>query len=107
MSESQKEIEVYQSARFEKAIKKLRELDLKVVEDEIDKVIDNPLIGELKKGDLAYLRVHKFRLNELTILLGYSWVSAKLELYLLSISSHENFYEKQKKQSKADLKLMK
>lgn len=60
-----------------------------------------------KKSDLAHLRVHKFRLNDLTVLLGYSWVANKLELYLLHIGSHENFYEAQKKQRKHDVKLIK
>ncbi|HDT0721134.1 TPA: type II toxin-antitoxin system RelE/ParE family toxin [Proteus mirabilis] len=107
MSEPQKEIDVYQSARFEKAMKKLPGSDVKIIEDEIDQIIDNPLIGEQKKGDLAHLRVHKFRLNDLTVLLGYSWVANKLELYLLHIGSHENFYEAQKKPRKHDLKLIK
>lgn len=107
MSEPQKEIDVYQSARFEKAMKKLPESDVKIIEDEIDQIIDNPLIGEQKKGDLAYLRVHKFRLNGLTVLLGYSWIANKVELYLLHIGSHENFYDAQKKQRKTDLKLIK
>lgn len=106
MSVKQNEIDVYQSARFSKSCKKLSEKHLKIVEDEIDRIIDNPLIGELKKGDLAYLRVHKFKLNELLVLLGYSWTSSKLELYLLCIGSHENFYEKQKKCSKTDSKLI-
>ncbi|MBG2803825.1 type II toxin-antitoxin system RelE/ParE family toxin [Proteus sp. WDL240414] len=106
MSEPQKEIDVYQSARFEKAMKKLPESDVKIIEDEIDQIIDNPLIGEQKKGDLTHLRVHKFRLNELTVLLGYSWVANKVELYLLHIGSHENFYNAQKKQRKTDLKLI-
>ncbi|MBG2877206.1 type II toxin-antitoxin system RelE/ParE family toxin [Proteus alimentorum] len=97
MSEPQKEIDVYQSARFEKAMKKLPESDVKIIEDEIDQIIDNPLIGEQKKNDLAYLRVHKFRLNEFTVLLGYSWVANKVELYLLHIGSHENVYGAQKK----------
>lgn len=52
MSEKQNEIEVYQSARFEKVLKKMSDNDLKVVEDEIDRIIDNPLIGELKKVTL-------------------------------------------------------
>ncbi|AGS58732.1 type II toxin-antitoxin system RelE/ParE family toxin [Proteus mirabilis] len=107
MSEPQKEIDVYQSARFEKAMKKLPGSDVKIIEDEIDQIIDNLLIGEQKKGDLAHLRVHKFRLNDLTVLLGYSWVANKLELYLLHIGSHENFYEAQKKQRKHDIKLIK
>lgn len=107
MSEPQKEIDVYQLARFKKAMKKLPEADTKIIEDEIDKIIDNPLIGEQKKGDLDYLRVYKFTVNELKVLLGYSWVADKLELYLLQIGSHENFYDAQKKQRQTDLKLIK
>lgn len=107
MSAEQNEIDVYQSNRFEKAMKKLSDAETKVVEDEIDRILDNPLIGEQKKGDLSHLRVHKFRLNDLTVLLGYSWQAGKFELYLLQIGSHENFYEAQKKQRKTDLKLIK
>ncbi len=73
---------------------------MKIIEDEIDQIIDNPLIGERKKDNLAYLRVHKFRLNELTVLLGYSWVANKVELYLLHIEAHENFYDASEKTAK-------
>ncbi|QCJ70690.1 addiction module toxin RelE [Providencia heimbachae] len=107
MSELQKEIDVYQTARFNKTMKKMSESDTKVVENEIDEIIANPLIGEQKKGDLDFLRVHKFRLNDSTVLLGYSWVSNKLELYLLQVGSHENFYETHKNHRKADLKMIK
>ncbi|HCB1502502.1 ParE-like toxin of type II ParDE toxin-antitoxin system [Klebsiella oxytoca] len=108
MSDGQKEqgIDVYQSRRFEKALDKLPESQQKVIEDEIDKIIDNPTIGEQKKGDLNFLWVHKFQVNNQLALLGYSWVEDKLELYLLSIGSHENFYQDQKKRRKADLKLI-
>ncbi|HAL9897659.1 TPA: type II toxin-antitoxin system RelE/ParE family toxin, partial [Escherichia coli] len=52
MSEEQtgREIDVYQSRRFEKSLSKLPEAQLKVVEDEIDRIIDNPLLGTQKKG---------------------------------------------------------
>ena len=108
MSEEQQgqEIDVYQSRRFEKSLSKLPEAQLKIVEDEIDRVINDPLMGEMKKGDLSFLRVHKFQLNNQQVLLGYSWVEDKLELYLLSIGPHENFYTDQKKHRKADLKLI-
>ncbi|EPH9686472.1 type II toxin-antitoxin system RelE/ParE family toxin [Klebsiella michiganensis] len=108
MSEEQQgqEIDVYQSRRFEKSLSKLPEAQLKIVEDEIDRVINDPLMGEMKKGDLNFLRVHKFQLNNQQVLLGYSWVEDKLELYLLSIGPHENFYTDQKKHRKADLKLI-
>lgn len=106
MSVKQNVVEVFQTKRFRKSCDKLSENELRIVENEIDKIIENPLIGELKKGDLSHLSVHKFKLNTQLVLLGYSWVAGKLELYLLGISSHENFYSNQKKQSKSDLKFI-
>ncbi|CAI1070803.1 Uncharacterised protein [Serratia fonticola] len=108
MSEKQqeKEVDVYQSRRFEKTLDKLPESLREIVEDEVDVIIANPEIGEQKKGDLAYLRVHKFQLNNCLTLLGYSWLEDKLELYLLSVGPHENFYQDQKTHRKVDLKLI-
>ena len=106
MPEQQKEIEIYQSNLFEKQLKKLSEKDLTLVEDEIDKVIENPEIGERKRGDLSYLWVHKFKMNGQLVLLGYSWQETKFELYLLSVGPHENFYDEMKNRRKADLKLI-
>lgn len=108
MSEGQneKEVDVYQSRRFEKALDKLPEALREIVEDEIDAIIASPEIGEQKKGDLSFLHVHKFQLNNRLTLMGYSWVEDKLELYLLSVGSHENFYQDQKTHRKADLKLL-
>ncbi|CNK36036.1 type II toxin-antitoxin system RelE/ParE family toxin [Yersinia alsatica] len=99
-------IDVYESGRFAKALSRLSEQQLTVVEDQIERIIANPEMGELKKGDLSYLRVHKFQLNHQLTLLGYSWVEQKIELYLLSLSSHENFYQEQKRLRKTDLKLI-
>ncbi len=107
MSEEQNKIDVYESRRFEKALSKLSEIQLKVVEDEIDKIIENPEIGEPKKGDLSHISVHKFRLDNQLALLGYSWFQDRLEIYLLQFGSHENFYQKMKVQQKTDLKLIK
>lgn len=106
MSEEQNEIEVFESNLFTRQLNKLQTKDLKVVEDEIERVINNPEIGELKKGDLSYLRVHKFKLNGQLVLLGYAWKDAELQLYLLSIGPHENFYDALKERRKADLKLI-
>ncbi len=94
MSDEQNETNIYETRRFEKALKKLPEAQLKIVEDEIDKIIEDPEIGEVKKGDLSYLRVHKFKMNNQQVLLAYSWVKDKVEIYLLHIGSHENFIEK-------------
>ncbi|MDN3663262.1 type II toxin-antitoxin system RelE/ParE family toxin [Vibrio agarivorans] len=46
-----------------------------------------------------------FKCNQLA-LLGYSWVENKLEIYLLHLDSHENFYQKLKSQRKTDLKFI-
>lgn len=106
VNEPLNEIEVFQTRRFQKILDKLPEDMRADVEDEVDRIIQDPVIGELKKGDLSFLRVHKFRLNNQLMLIGYSWVEEKLELYMLSLGSHENFYQEQKQYRKADLKLI-
>ncbi|MCC8365300.1 type II toxin-antitoxin system RelE/ParE family toxin [Xenorhabdus sp. PB61.4] len=107
LEEQKNEIEVYETRRFSKALSKLPEQSLYLVEDEIEKIIKNPKIGENKKGDLDFLRVHKFSLNNQLIMLGYHWKENKLELYLLDIGTHENFYQEQKQHRKSDLKIIK
>jgi hypothetical protein len=52
----------------------------------------DPNIGEQKKGDLAFLRVHKFKMNKQLILLGYSFDDGALVLELMALGSHENSY---------------
>jgi mRNA-degrading endonuclease RelE of RelBE toxin-antitoxin system len=106
MSEEHKEVDVFESNRFSNALKKLPETHLKAVEDEIDKIIENPKIGELKKGDLSHMRVHKFKVYTQQILLGYTWVENKIEIYLLQLSGHENFYRDAKKKNSDALKLI-
>ncbi|MCJ8348285.1 type II toxin-antitoxin system RelE/ParE family toxin [Moritella sp.] len=107
MLEEQKEMDVYESRRFEKALGKLSESQLKIVEDEIENILDNPELGELKKGDLSHIRVHKFKMDTQQVLLGYSWVEDKIEIYLLHLGPHENFYKKASAQRKVDLRLIK
>ena len=99
-------MDVYQSRRFEKSLDKLNKSDLVLVEDQVDFVIEHPSCGVLKKGDLSYLRVHKFKLSGHEILLGYSWLEERVELYLLDLGAHENFYRDMRRRRKRDLKLM-
>jgi mRNA-degrading endonuclease RelE of RelBE toxin-antitoxin system len=105
MSE-ESEIEVFETPIFRKAFKKLPEPEKVTVEDEIDKIIKDPEIGDQKKGDLDYLRVHKFKLNNQPVLLGYSWQEERLHIYLLNLGPHENFYSAAKQRRKADLKVI-
>lgn len=104
MSDQKGKIEVLEVPRFKKQFKKLSDDDQELVADQIDLIIDNPLLGEQKKGDLSHVRVHKFILNNAQVLLGYSWQANKLQLVLLSIGPHENFYKGLSARRKADLK---
>ncbi|PBI81056.1 addiction module toxin RelE [Rahnella victoriana] len=100
-------IDTFESHRFTKAFGRLPLSQQIIVEDEIERIQDDPQLGELKKGDLSYLRVHKFPLEKQQALLGYCWREEKIELYLLSLDSHENFYQDHKNHRKGDLKMMK
>jgi mRNA-degrading endonuclease YafQ of YafQ-DinJ toxin-antitoxin module len=83
------------SKSFKKTIKKLHDNQLQDLDDAISKLIENPVSGNLKKGDLVDLRVYKFRMtNELT-LLAYYYQNNKL--LLSALGSHENFYRDLKK----------
>ena len=52
--------------------------------------IENPEIGVLKKGNLAGVRVHKFKINKQEQLLAYK--ESKEEILLIMLGSHENYY---------------
>ena len=54
--------------------------------------MEEPTIGEQKKGDLAYLRVYKFKMVNQPTLLGYSYEDGAVVLELIALGSHENFY---------------
>ncbi|OGT24800.1 MAG: addiction module toxin RelE [Gammaproteobacteria bacterium RIFCSPLOWO2_02_FULL_38_11] len=82
---------------FEKATKKLHRKQVKEVEDAIETIAKNPMVGEAKKGDLAGVQVYKFRIDNQLILLAYIYDDVERELTLLSLGSHENFYRDLKK----------
>ncbi|TWI63410.1 ParE-like toxin of type II ParDE toxin-antitoxin system [Desulfobotulus alkaliphilus] len=88
---------ILQTPAFKKAVKKLHGNQKAELDKAIRELIENPLLGEQKKGDLAFLRVYKFKmLNQLT-LLGYSHQEGTITLELMALGSHENFYRDIKK----------
>ena len=60
------------------------------VQDEVDRIIADPDIGEGKKGDLAGFRVHKFRFHKQEYLIAYE--AGDERLLIVMIGTHENFY---------------
>jgi mRNA interferase RelE/StbE len=83
---------------FKRASKKLHRNQITFLEEAIKTIQIQPLAGELKIGDLAGVRVYKFRIFHQLILLAYTYDEKSDTLNLLSFASHENFYDDLKKQ---------
>lgn len=75
---------------FKKTYKKLHASEKSKVNDAIRAIIQNPKIGEEKKGDLVGVFVYKFKIHNQEFLLAYEW--RPRERLLLALGVHENFY---------------
>jgi len=84
--------EVLQTRRFGRQYKKLHYNTATDVDTAVAEVAQDPQLGERKKGDLAALRVHKFRSGGQLYLLGYTLDDAVRLVYLEAVGPHENFY---------------
>ncbi|MDA8327537.1 MAG: type II toxin-antitoxin system RelE/ParE family toxin [Betaproteobacteria bacterium] len=76
---------------FVKATKKLHRPQKAELDDAVRAVGADPEIGEAKVGDLAGVRVYKFRLSNQLCLLAYRILDTD-SLKLLIFGPHENFY---------------
>ena len=83
---------MFQSRQFAKAVKKLHSNQKSDLDKAVQLLIADPMIGDSKAGDLAGVRVHKFKIVNQLNLLAYSYEDEILTLTLLAIGSHENFY---------------
>ena len=75
---------------FRRSVKKQSVPLQLVVQDEVDRIIADPDSGESKKGDLAGIRVHKFRFHRQEYLIAYE--AGDEQLLFVMIGPHENFY---------------
>ncbi len=92
-----KAIKVLQTPSFIKAVKKLHKNQKSDLDNAVKMIIENPLVGEQKKGGLYFLRVYKFKMVKQLTLLGYSYKDKELVLELIALGTHENFYRDVKK----------
>ncbi|MBK1693686.1 addiction module toxin RelE [Chromatium weissei] len=76
---------------FERAAKKLHALQKRDLDAAIRTIADDPDLGEAKVGDLAGIRIHKFRMTNQLCLLSYRVLNEDT-LKLIMFGSHENFY---------------
>lgn len=88
---------VLQTPSFKKAAKKLKKNQKADLDDAVRSLLENPIIGEQKKGDLSFMRVYKFKMVKQLTLLGYSYEDGTIVLELLALGSHEDFYRDAKK----------
>lgn len=93
-------MQIQQTRRFQKTVKKLKQNQKLDLDEAIKKLIESPDLGEQKTGDLAQVRVYKFKMQNQLTLLAYRWIDDIPCLLMLSLGSHENFY----RDLKADLK---
>ncbi|GAX61178.1 hypothetical protein SCALIN_C18_0002 [Candidatus Scalindua japonica] len=78
--------------KFKKKSPKKLQLE---IDNEVKNIINNPEIGELKKGDLKTIRIYKFRYKAQFYLLSYEVKGKTLYLYL--VGTHENYYKQLKR----------
>ena len=81
---------VVQSPSFAKRIKKFKKSQKEHLDHQIRLIIENPQMGEEKKGDLKGVFVQKFKIDNLQYLLSYRFKKDLLELIM--IGPHENYY---------------
>ena len=82
---------------FAQYVKKAHKSLQLAIEDAVWFVCDSPDIGEPQVGDLAGIRVYKFRFNRQEYLVAYRAPVEDLPLEFLiidfyQVGSHENFY---------------
>ncbi len=88
-------MEMLYKAPFRKFVKKQKRPFQLAIEDEVEQIMKNPDLGDLKKGDLAGFRVHKFLYGKQRFLIAY--IVQETEIIFFMIGSHENFYKELKR----------
>ena len=88
-------IQVVQTAAFARAYKKLHHKRRVDVDAAVEKIIQDPLLGDPKRGDLNGTYDYKFKSQSQLMLLAYEF-DPKTR-FLLLLGSHENFYEQLKR----------
>jgi hypothetical protein len=83
---------VLQTTQFKKVVKRLHSNQKLALDAAVRSIVDDPLLGDMKVGDLAGVRVYKFTMVGQLTLLAYTWQDEILTLTLLALGTHENFY---------------
>ncbi|MBI4745161.1 MAG: type II toxin-antitoxin system RelE/ParE family toxin [Deltaproteobacteria bacterium] len=85
-------ISLIAAPKFLKLKKKLPDKLQEELDNQIAALLNEPETGELKKGDLAGIRVLKFKFHSQQILLAYQYDKQEEIIYLLAVGSHEKVF---------------
>ncbi len=91
-------MKIFQSRSFERKVKKFTKREKNKLDEQIEKIMDNPYIGSEKKGDLRSVYVNKFKLRNVQYLIAYRFIGEDLELVM--IGPHKNYYRELKSYQK-------
>ena len=83
-------MKVMQSRSFEKKTKRFTKKQKNILDKQIQKILDNPSIGQEKRGDLRGIYILNFKIDTTLYLLSYRFLGEALELIM--IGPHENYY---------------
>jgi mRNA interferase RelE/StbE len=88
-------MKIIQSRSFEQRVKKFNQAQKVILDEQIRLILENPNIGDEKKGDLSEVYVHKLKIKTIQYLLAYRFDKEHLELIM--IGPHQNYYRDLKK----------
>ncbi len=83
-------MKIFQSRSFAKKTKRFTKKQKTILDKQIRRILDNPIIGQEKKGNLRGVYVHKFKIESIQYLLSYRFDKDNLELIMLG--PQENYY---------------
>ena len=86
---------IIQSRSFEQRVKKFNQAQKMILDEQIRLILENPNIGDEKKGNLSEVYVHKSKIKTILYLLAYRFNEERLELIM--IGPHQNYYRDLKK----------
>lgn len=85
-------MKIQTTPRFERIIKKLHPQEKKSLNEAVKAIANDPRVGETKNGDLAGVRVHKYKHQLQLLLLAYTYDAQSEQIILMGHGTHENFY---------------
>ncbi len=81
---------------FDRTVKKLHRQHKQDLDKAVKTIVSQPELADTKVGDLAGVKVYKFRMANMNCFLAYRVLDAQT-IKLLMVGPHENFYRDLKK----------